>query len=87
MSKRKRVKNTVPLHERCCALEQIVNNVHGEKGRRVYCGTHIKGRPHGEVNGQTTHKSVKKRKYGQRIFMVLFIILTQKTTYMIIMIL
>ena len=62
MSKRKRVKNTVPLHERCCALR--ANNeqcTRRKKEGELYCGTHIKGRPHGEVNGETTFKSVKKK--------------------------
>ena len=53
LTKRKRVKNIVPLHERCCALrancEQCTRR---KKDGSDYCGTHIKGRPHGEVWAQ-----------------------------------
>jgi len=61
-SKRKRVKNTVPLFDRCCAKrasnEQCTRK---KKTGFEYCGTHIKGTPHGIVlqndeNIQTTNK-------------------------------
>jgi hypothetical protein len=49
-SKRKRVKNTVPLFDRCCAKrasnEQCTRK---KKTGFEYCGTHIKGTPHGIV--------------------------------------
>jgi len=49
--KRKRVKNVVPFHERCCALrankEQCTRR---KKNEEKFCGTHIKGTPHGEVD-------------------------------------
>lgn len=51
VSKRKRVKNVVPLFDRC-----IAKRANGEQCTRRkkegegYCGTHIKGRPHGCVN-------------------------------------
>jgi hypothetical protein len=46
--RRKRVKNSVPFFERCCA-----NRANGEqctrrkKDAEEYCGTHMKGTPHG----------------------------------------
>jgi hypothetical protein len=46
--KRKRVKNEVPLTNRCCALR--ANKEQCTRRRREgsdYCGTHIKGSPHG----------------------------------------
>tara|TARA_A100001015_G_C14704313_1_gene599539 strand:+ start:83 stop:592 length:510 start_codon:yes stop_codon:yes gene_type:complete len=49
--KRKRVKNIVPFHERCCALR--ANNeqcTRRKKDKEKFCGTHIKGTPHGEIN-------------------------------------
>jgi hypothetical protein len=50
-SKRKRVKNVVPLFDRCIAKrasgEQCTRR---KKEGEGYCGTHIKGRPHGCVN-------------------------------------
>ena len=46
--KRKRVKNEVPLTNRCCALR--ANKEQCTRRRRKnseFCGTHIKGSPHG----------------------------------------
>jgi hypothetical protein len=49
--KRKRVKNTVPVCERCCAKrasnEQCTRR---RKNGIQYCGTHSKGTPHGIVS-------------------------------------
>lgn len=46
--KRKRVKNFVPIYDRCCAKraagEQCTRR---RKDESVYCGTHMKGTPHG----------------------------------------
>mgnify|MGYP001205704021 CR=1 FL=1 len=48
--KRKRVKNIVPLFERCCAFrangEQCTRR---KKKDNTFCGTHLKGTPHGTV--------------------------------------
>lgn len=60
--KRKRVKNYVPIHDRCCAKR--ANNEQCTRRRKEsseYCGTHMKGTPHGIVdavndNVVTTHK-------------------------------
>ena len=60
--KRKRVKNFVPVFDRCCAKrasnEQCTRR---KKGDSEFCGTHLKGIPHGKMTGQnepknTTHK-------------------------------
>ena len=37
--KRKRIKNIVPLHERCCALKAQMNNVLEEKTVRILWNT------------------------------------------------
>jgi len=46
--KRKRVKNFVPIYDRCCAKratgEQCTRR---RKEHSEYCGTHMKGTPHG----------------------------------------
>ena len=50
LQKRKRVKNSVPYNERCCALR--ANNeqcTRRKKSGEKFCGTHIKGTPHGEI--------------------------------------
>ena len=58
-TRRKRVKNSVPFFERCCA-----NRASGEQCTRrrkdlsEYCGTHVKGTPHGIMSSTTVE--VKK---------------------------
>lgn len=50
LQKRTRVKNTVPYHDRCRALR--ANDEQCTRRKRVgskFCGTHIKGIPHGEI--------------------------------------
>ena len=59
--KRKRVKNQVPQYERCTA-----RRANGEQCTRrkkdgvCFCGTHIKGTPHGVVDSECVSKTVKK---------------------------
>jgi hypothetical protein len=54
LTRRKRVKNAVPFFERCCA-----NRANGEQCTRrkkeveEYCGTHMKGTPHGVMSSAT----------------------------------
>mgnify|MGYP006157134903 CR=1 FL=1 len=60
-TKRKRVKNIVPLYERCVALRaNQLQCTRRKKGESCYCGTHIKGRPHGEVSNKKLDKKVTK---------------------------
>jgi hypothetical protein len=55
--KRKRVKNFVPIFDRCCA-----KRANGEQCTRrkkdgcEFCGTHVKGTPHGVVDAQNEVK-------------------------------
>ena len=55
--KRKRVKNFVPIYDRCCAKrasnEQCTRR---RKDGSEYCGTHMKGTPHGIVDAQEDSK-------------------------------
>ena len=63
--KRKRVKNVVPLHDRCTAVrangEQCSRR---KKGELEFCGTHSKGTPHGVVShsDNVLDNSVKTKK-------------------------
>ena len=62
LQKRKRIKNSVPHNERCQALransEQCTRR---KKTGERFCGTHIKGTPHGEIkNGNHNVDSVTK---------------------------
>ena len=55
--KRKRVKNFVPIFDRCCAKrassEQCTRK---KKEDSDYCGTHMKGTPHGIMDNQQENK-------------------------------
>jgi len=55
--KRKRVKNFVPIFDRCCAKrassEQCTRK---KKEGSEYCGTHMKGTPHGIMDNQQENK-------------------------------
>ena len=61
--KRKRVKNVVPFFDRCCA-----NRANGEQCTRrkqtdfEYCGTHMKGTPHGVVKDDGGDKPATTQK-------------------------
>jgi hypothetical protein len=62
-TKRKRVKNMVDFCERCCAKratnEQCTRR---KKEGSDYCGTHIKGTPHGIIdnNNEETKQNIQK---------------------------
>ena len=54
LQKRKRIKNSVPFHERCRAKK--ANDVQCTRRKKTdcdFCGTHIKGIPHGEISNDT----------------------------------
>ena len=60
-TKRKRVKNTVPKYERCCAKR--ANNEQCTRRRKdgeMFCGTHIKGTPNGIFNSDVQEEPTKK---------------------------
>lgn len=62
LQKRTRVKNIVPFHDRCRAMrangEQCTRR---KKTAEKFCGTHIKGIPHGEITDKMdTKESFKK---------------------------
>ena len=60
-TKRKRVKNTVPNYERCCAKrangEQCTRR---RKDGEMFCGTHVKGTPNGVFDKDVKQKPTKK---------------------------
>lgn len=61
--KRKRVKNFVPIYDRCCAKrasdEQCTRR---RKEGSEFCGTHMKGTPHGIVVDNTDESKVTTHK-------------------------
>lgn len=60
VSKRKRVKNSIPNNNRCQAKrasgEQCTRK---QKDGFVYCGTHIKGIPHGIILNENTENNTQ----------------------------
>ena len=59
--KRKRVKNMVPVYERCCAKRANGQQcTRRKKDDLQYCGTHSKGTPHGIMNENETVSTVTK---------------------------
>jgi hypothetical protein len=60
--KRKRVKNVVPFFDRCCAKrangEQCTRR---KKESDEYCGTHMKGTPHGIIDSQNEVKDLTQK--------------------------
>ena len=59
LNKKKRVKNNIPLCERCEAKKASGERCsRRKKNSAIYCGTHSKGIPHGKINDKQA--SVKK---------------------------
>ena len=60
--KRKRIKNVVPFFDRCCAKratnEQCTRR---KKEGSEYCGTHMKGTPHGVIDNQNNNKQTTQK--------------------------
>jgi hypothetical protein len=82
--KRKRVKNFVPIFDRCCAkrasCEQCTRR---KKDGYEYCGTHIKGTPHGIVDLQNEQKNTtqKVEVYAQDIQGIVYYIDKNNNVY------
>jgi len=77
LQKRKRVKNSVPFCERCCALR--ANNeqcTRRKKSGEKFCGTHIKGTPHGEIKAgeQVVDTTVKIEVWAEDIKGIIYFI-------------
>ena len=59
-SKRKRIKNHVPEYDRCAACRADgAQCTRRKKEGDMYCGTHLKGTPHGEVKQNTENNLTK----------------------------
>jgi len=61
--KRKRVKNFVPIFDRCCAKRATNEQCSRRKKEGFdYCGTHMKGTPHGIIYSQDNEVKVNTQK-------------------------
>jgi hypothetical protein len=84
--KRKRVKNFVPIFDRCCAKR--ANNeqcTRRKKDSCEYCGTHLKGTPHGilDINTESTNTSQKVEVYAQDIQGIIYYIDKNNNVYQV----
>ena len=60
--KKKRVKNIVPYFDRCCAKRSTNEQCsRRKKDTSEYCGTHMKGTPHGIMDGQLENKPTTQK--------------------------
>lgn len=84
LQKRKRTKNVVPFHDRCTALrankEQCTRR---KKGDNKYCGTHIKGQPHGtlELSSDQMVTSKKVEVWPEEIYGIIYYIDNNNNVY------
>jgi hypothetical protein len=82
--KRKRVKNFVPIYDRCCAKrasnEQCTRR---KKDCAEYCGTHMKGTPHGiiDMQGEQKNTTQKVEVYAQDIQGIVYYIDKNNNVY------
>jgi hypothetical protein len=82
--KRKRVKNFVPIFDRCCAKraagEQCTRR---KKDGSEFCGTHMKGTPHGisDSMSETKNTSQKIEVWAQDIHGIVYYIDKNENVY------
>lgn len=63
--KRKRSKNNVPIHEQCIAKKADESRcTRRKRDGSEYCGTHIKGTPHGDIQNNTTDDEIAHKQSG-----------------------
>jgi hypothetical protein len=82
--KRKRIKNFVPVFERCCAKR--ANNEQCTRRKKEgdnFCGTHTKGTPHGitESNEENTITTSKIEVWAQDISGIIYYVDTNYNVY------
>ena len=81
--KRKRIKNIVPFYDRCCALRANKQQCTRRKKKgEKFCGTHIKGIPHGELNEVQQKKTHNlKQVFAQEIKGIVYWIDDENNVY------
>ena len=71
----KRVKNIVPFFERCSFRANGEQCTRSKKNHPKFCGTHVKGTPHGEITQTETPKThTKKTCWAQEIKGIIYYI-------------
>jgi hypothetical protein len=83
-TKRKRVKNVVPMFELCCAKRANESRcTRRKKDGSCYCGTHMKGTPHGIIDDQEGNKEEiqKVEVWAQDIMGIIYYIDSSENVY------
>jgi hypothetical protein len=83
--KRKRIKNFVPMFDRCCAKRANEERcTRRKKESYEYCGTHLKGTPNGIIEEQGESKTTQKVEvYAQDIQGIIYYIDKNNNVYQI----
>ena len=81
--KRKRVKNQIPLSDRCCAKRADGEQCTRRKKDIHFCGTHMKGIPHGSMNIELTvaDNTIKKEVWVQDIGGIMYYLDIEHNVY------
>jgi hypothetical protein len=81
--KRKRCKNVVNIYERCCAKRANGDNCSRRKKENSnYCGTHIKGTPHGIIEKEDEILNTEKIEvFAQDIKGIIYYIDSKNNVY------
>ena len=82
--KRKRIKNSIPLHDRCNAIRANEKQcTRRRKNNEQFCGTHIKGTPHGVINDETKTSSsyTKVNVWAEEISGIIYYLDTDGNVY------
>lgn len=81
-TKRNRAKNTIPLNDRCMARRASGEQCTRRKGPGCeYCGTHIKGVPHGIINKNNQNKYKKQEVWAEDINGIIYYIDKNNNVY------
>lgn len=74
-TKRNRAKNTIPLNDRCMARRANSEQCTRRKNKNCdYCGTHVKGVPHGIINNDIEVKYKQQEVWAEDINGIIYYI-------------
>ena len=81
--KKKRVRNIIPNEDKCVAFRANKERcTRRKKDGHDVCGTHLKGTPHGKVDGETVTTNIKKREvWTQDIGGIIYYIDSENNVY------
>lgn len=74
VSKRKRIKNSIPQTNRCHAKRATCEQcTRKQKEGHLFCGTHVKGTPHGIISTEETEAyQIKSEVFAEEIYGIVY---------------